>query len=167
MSKQSNAVAINNALIAMGFQEMSRLLVIAQAGCETQICTVGRAAQVWNAWNLTAGHSWTGPTYDGPDTTPDGHGGYVPCVQHWRSYPSLSEATRDYVAFLSMPRYVRSKAALMAGDLNAFVEALHADGFYTWPVDSFIDPKSGQKKAGYRQMVQGQYATAKSLLGLP
>ena len=163
MSKQTNAQAINNALIAMGFQEMSRLMVIAQSGVETGMGSYGKAASVNNFFNITAGHFWTGPTLDGPDT--DGAGN--PIIQKWRAYPSISEGVKDYVAFLSMPRYVHSKAALMAGDVEGFARMLRGEGYYTFPVDDFIDPKTGQKRAGYLNMLRGQVGLAKQLLGMP
>ena len=163
MDKATNAKQIDTALTALGFSETTRLLVIAQSGVETAMGTSGKAAQVFNYWNISAGSLWKGKTFDGPDTEPDGKGGWKPIVQHWRAYGDVAEAVKDYIAFLSMPRYAKAKAALLAGNTDLFVQELHAATYFTWPVNDFTDAKGHH--SGYLSMLKGQMALAKTLLG--
>jgi hypothetical protein len=161
--KKLNAQQINNTLIVLGLKESSRFLVLALAGVETAFCTSGTASTVNNFGNVSAGWSWKGKTLDGPDTSPDGKGGWKGIVQKWRAYDTLADATRDWIELMKMPSYAHAWKALQAGDMDAFDPGLFLAHYHTWPVDDFVD-KAGVRQTGYLTRLKAQLAVAKQLL---
>jgi hypothetical protein len=91
-----------------------------------------------NMWNLTRLPSDPRPVIKGGDVEPDGHGGWRTITQRFRAYASDHEAAADYLAFLQRQRYAPAYAALLAGDVAAFVMHLHDD-----------DPKTAQAEGGF------------------
>jgi flagellar protein FlgJ len=115
-------------------------LVVAHAAYESGWGSA-RAASGRNYFNLTAGSRWRGRIVQGPDL--EYSDGVVKRItQRFRAYDSDAEAVRDYLAFLSMPRYRPAREALVAGDALRFVQLLGPDrsretppvgGYYTLP----------------------------------
>jgi flagellum-specific peptidoglycan hydrolase FlgJ len=166
---QSLAIAMR----AMGYSENTIAMAAAHAGVETAMGTKGKAISGNNFWNISAGtvsnpsKDWIGPVILGPDKEPAGKDAsgntiWKDITQRWRVWSDMGSAVAGYFQFLSGARYPRSMAALKAGDPNAFVVALHDEGYYTWPVEDFVDSKG--KHSGYRSMFMGQYNLAKQYL---
>lgn len=173
LRKEDFIKAMGAALKSMGFSNETILMIIAHAGVETAMGTRGEAVKGNNFWNISAGtkdkpsSDWKGPVILGGDKEPDGKGGWVGIIQRWRAWPSLTEAVKGYMSFLKGSRYQAQGVwdKLMAGDARGFVTALYKAGYYTWPVEDFVDV-DGKAKSGYWAMFQGQYNLAKRVLGI-
>jgi len=112
-------------------------IVAAQAALESGYGRTRAFREGWNAWNVSKGSSWTGPTIPGGDTEYDADGNVKKIRQEWRKYGSLREAVSDLFALLSWTRYRPARDALLNGDALAYAEKLRAGGFYTAPVDHY------------------------------
>lgn len=163
-TRREFAQVIDGILAELGFGRVTRLMIIAQAGVETAMGTKGTAVQGRNYWNMSAGPSWTGPVVLGQDKEPDGSGGWRTITQKWRAYASDEEAVLGFLTFLQMTRYKQAYQLLINGEPSAFVRELHRAGYYTWPVDDFVD-ENGKKQTGYLSMFNGQYNLAESYVG--
>lgn len=100
----------------------ARILVVAQAAYESGWGSLGNGRdQTNNVFNVTAGSSWVGPTFEGTDK--DGQG--RPISQLWRGYESLDAAVLDWWELLGR-LYPQARAALETGDVFEFSHQLVA-----------------------------------------
>lgn len=126
-----------NASNASGFPLQARLYMLAMAAYET-----GWGSQVGfhttnNAFNITAGPTWSGPTTQGGDTECDANGqNCKPITQSWRVYPDLISSVNDFLQFIQASRYADAYQRLSNGDLT-FVDVLHTGGYFTANVDTY------------------------------
>lgn len=113
-------------------------ILLAQAAYETEWGKTA-AARGHNYWNLSAGSSWKGEIIPGPDTEPDGKGGWRNITQAWRAYPSDQAAISDLVDnWLTWSRYSAARAALFDGDLERYLTALRAGGYFTQDLPTYL-----------------------------
>ncbi len=112
-------------------REVAGRIVAAMAAHETGYGATVAWREGWNFSNLTAGSYWTGDVTPGPDTEPDGRGGWRNITQAFRRYPALPAAVSDYFRALNWPAYRPARDLLMAGDLEGFARALAQGGWYT------------------------------------
>lgn len=115
----------------------SKLILLAQAAYETGWGRTA-AASGRNWFNLTAGSSWRGPIVPGPDTEPDGRGGWRNITQAWRAYAEDTGAVADlYDNWLTWPAYQAAKRPLLMGDLAGYLAALRAGGYFTQDLTTY------------------------------
>lgn len=118
--------------------EGARWILLAQAAYETDWGKTA-AAKGHNYWNLSAGSSWKGEVIPGPDTEPDGNGGWRNITQAWRAYPSDQAAIADLVDnWLTWSRYSAARGALFSGELEPYLSALRAGGYFTQDLPTYV-----------------------------
>lgn len=132
--------------------EASKWILLAQAAYETNWGATA-AAGGHNYWNLSAGSAWPGPIIPGPDTEPDGMGGWRNITQAWRAYPDDLTAIDDLFSnWLTWSRYAPARRALLLGDRDGYLSALRAGGYFT------------QDLPTYQAGVAARLASARNLL---
>lgn len=114
-----------------GYPLATREMIIAHAAFESGYGT-STASKVNNYFNVSAGSSWKGATFDGPDLE-YGRGSVKKIVQKWRVYDSAKECVEDYLALLGKERYVLAKCALMDGNAEQFIDYLGPDRAHQVP----------------------------------
>ncbi|MDE2620954.1 MAG: glucosaminidase domain-containing protein [Sphingomonadales bacterium] len=115
----------------------ARWILLAQAAYETEWGRTA-AARGHNYWNLSAGSSWKGPVTPGPDTEPDGQGGWKNILQAWRAYPDDQAGISDLVDnWLTWPAYRAAKPKLLAGDRDGYLSELRAGGYFTQDLPTY------------------------------
>lgn len=119
-------------------REVAGRIVAAQAAHETGYGATIGWREGFNFSNLTAGPYWTGAVTAGPDTEPDGQGGWRNISQAFRRYDSLADAVSDYFRALNWTAYRPARDRLMAGDLDGFARALREGGWYTADLGSYV-----------------------------
>lgn len=123
----------------------SRLMIVAHAAYESGYGQLSSAMKKGsnNLFNLTAGPAWGGPTVPGGDTNAAGQ----PITQQWRVYPDYRASILDYWDFLgpnqNRGRYVAARAALQAGDIAGFAQALYKAGYYELNPSTYTTQLSG------------------------
>jgi flagellum-specific peptidoglycan hydrolase FlgJ len=111
-------------------------LVIAHAAFESG-WGKAKASTGWNWFNITAGAYWAGPVQPGPDTEYDAAGNVKKITQRWRVYADGTSAIQDYLAFLKAG-YVGAYQRLLTADGPGFAAALGVAGYYTLPMDLYV-----------------------------
>ena len=79
-------------------------------------------------WGAVQKGSWTGATFQTIDTRPSSDGTSTEYIATFRAYPSDLEGAKDMIRIAT--RTEQEKAALVAGDLDAFSAALYAARYY-------------------------------------
>lgn len=121
---------VQEALAAHGLNPRMAPAIIAQMALETGY---GRSMPGNNVGGIKADASWRGPSASLATNEFVG-GQMVSMPQRFRSYSSLDDGVRDYVAFLvNNPRY---SAALRARTPAEFFSAMGGSGYATDPAYS-------------------------------
>lgn len=123
----------------------SQLMVTAHACYESGWGTLNHLARTKNPFNVTAGDLWIKagkPIFaqKNADKEYDAAGNVKTIDQNWRVYSNMTEAVKDYWAFLGNKRYEDQgvRAYLTAGNVEGFVRALSAARYFTLPVDQYL-----------------------------
>lgn len=123
----------------------SQLMVTAHACYESGWGTLNHLARTKNPFNVTAGDAWIKagkPIFaqKNADKEYDAAGNVKTIDQNWRVYGSMTDAVKDYWAFLGGQRYEAQavRSYLMAADVDGFVRALSAARYFTLPVDQYL-----------------------------
>lgn len=129
--------AVNNAIPNAPLQ--TKLYIVAMAAYETGWGTQTGFKTTNNAFNITAGPAWTGPTTGGADTECDANGANCkPITQQWRIYSDLTASVQDFLSFIQGARYGNAYDQLMNGDIG-FVTTLHTGGYFTANVQTYAN----------------------------
>jgi len=156
----------------LGLVARARLIIIAHGAYETGWGRLGTAVQGYNYWNLSAGtvgapsKDWTGPVILGADKEYTKEGKVVNITQRWRAFASPREAVLHYLS----PQWINptngwnagyrtAGTALRAGDAVGFVQGLRAGGYFTLPLEPFVDA-AGKQQPGYQAQFLATLATA-------
>ena len=114
-------------------------VLIAQSALETgwgkYIIKDGNGNQSFNLFNIKADRWWKGDSVTVP-TTEYVNGVAQKEIAGFRRYNSIADSFKDYLQFLSQPRY--KKALTVADNAEQFVNELHRAGYAT-------DPKYSKK----------------------
>lgn len=143
-SKEDFVRRLWNALGSTSLSAESKKLLIAQAALESGWGKASAARKGFGYWNVTAGTTWSGPTVWAWDNECY-IWGYVcrPKLQRFRKYENDAEAVMDFLRFLGTVRYQRSLAALKAGRLSEYADALRDEGFYTASLNHYTTGMKG------------------------
>jgi hypothetical protein len=134
---------------------VARLILLGQAAYETEWGTTAAAAG-HNYWNLTAGASWKGAVIPGPDTEPDGQGGWKNITQAWRAYPDDNAAISDLVDnWLTWRAYAPARVALLEGDEPGYYAALSAGGYFTQDLATYTAGATARGDAAEALLPEG------------
>lgn len=124
---------------------LSKLIIVAHAAYESGYGKAKAAQRGNNLFNITAGSQWKGDKWVDVGGDTDGKGNKI--TQTWRIYPTVNAGIADYWSFLGPAqnggRYVKAQAALIAGDLPGFVNALYAAGYFTLDPSQYLASMSG------------------------
>lgn len=132
LQKLKSAIAASGA----AFTPDGTLLCVAWAAYETNWGRTSGYTGGNNAFNVTAGSTWKGPTVPGPDTEYDAQGNVKSITQAWRAYGSVTESVTDVLTLISQNRFGSAKSKLLSGDAT-FTDDLYAGKYFTLPPDKY------------------------------
>lgn len=118
-----------------GSSVASRQLVLALTAYESGYGVSSGYRLGKNPFNIVRGSADV-PSIDGPDQDCSS-GTCKPITQKFRSYESIDDSVRDFLALMGTARYATARSLLSAGDIG-FAEALGRAGYYTLPIRSYV-----------------------------
>lgn len=107
-------------------------LIVTQAAHESNYGKSGLALKSNNLFGIKGGASWPGRVDQWP-TWEFINGKNVQVMANFRKYDSWEESVRDWIKFISRPRYEKALAAAKAGNSKLFFEELQKAGYATDP----------------------------------
>lgn len=113
--------------------------IVAQAAHESNYGKSGLAQKSKNLFGIKADHGWIGPSDNYP-TTEFQNGKEIKINAYFRKYSTWEASVRDWVKFISSPRYAKAYAAALANDAKGFFKGLQDAGYATDPqyADSLV-----------------------------
>lgn len=108
------------------------LLIVTQAAHESNFGNSGLTHKANNLFGIKASTGWTGDKINLP-THEVINGQTIAVDAYFRKYSSWEASIRDWLKFISRPRYAAAYAAAVAGDSKTFFQELQRAGYATDP----------------------------------